>query len=264
MDLPRFHRELPGLYLDWGRPSVRPVGEQSKSVLRRVRGMTTAGVLELLNHAVGCLEGEECYLEVGSYHGATLIGALLGHPGRLAHAADNFTEFDPAGSNHATLLANLGAFGLAGQVRFHRQHFEPLLRGLRGSGVRVGVYLYDGAHDYRSQLLGLLLAVPLLAARALVVVDDGNFPAVKQATWDFMSVCPAARLLFDLPTPQNCHGSFWNGLQVLAWEAGADNGYDWPALAAARQTGLLASLDLLQEVQLSREGKRIAVSPVGR
>jgi hypothetical protein len=123
------------------------------------------------------------------------------------------------------------------------------------------VYFYDGVHDYRAQLLGLLLAAPVLARRALVVVDDANWPAVRQATWDFLAVRREARLVLDLPTPGNCHPTFWNGLMVLAWDAEGRNGYDWPALRAVRQRETLESLDLLQWVKLTQEGNCIRVTP---
>jgi protein O-GlcNAc transferase len=73
---------------------------------------------------------------------------------------------------------------------------------------RIGLYFCDGPQDYRSQLVGLLLAEPFLADRAIIVVDDQNFVAVKQATWDFLVVRTQASVLFELPTPGNCHPSF--------------------------------------------------------
>jgi hypothetical protein len=222
--------------------------------------MTSPGVLQLLNFAVGCLEGEEAYGEVGCFQGSTLIGALLDQPGRPAHAGDNFTEFDPEGKNQAALRSNLGSFGLAKRVHFHNQSFEDFLLGLRPGGVKFGVYLYDGAHDYRSQLLGLLLAVPLLAERALLVVDDANWPAVRQATWDFLAARPEARLLLDLPTPHNCHPTFWNGLLVLAWQAGGHNGYDGAFLQRGRQPALLESIYTLQSVDLKMEGNQLRLT----
>src|SRR5262249_42638689 len=149
------------------------------------------------------LDGDEFYAEVGCFRGASLVGALSGHPGRRALAVDNFSLFDPEGHNRRILAANLAAFGLRQQVQFHNQDFMECLLVLRRTPLKVGMYFYDGAHDYRSQLLGLLLAVPLLAPRALLVVDDSNCAGVKQATWDFLALQPEGRLLLDLPTPRN-------------------------------------------------------------
>jgi hypothetical protein len=156
-------------------------------------------------------------------------------------------------------MRNLVEHGLDKQVAFHAVDFQQFFLDRRHDAARIGVYFYDGPHDYRSQLIGLLLAVPLLADRAVIVVDDGNFAAVKQATWDFMAIWPEARLLFELPTPGNCHASFWNGLFVLAWDKTGKNGYTWPALHARHQSRLLTSLDLLQQVNLTCHGKQITM-----
>lgn len=263
MDYQRFSDLLPGLFHDWGLTAARPRSDRFAAVLQRVRGMTSPGVLQLLNLALACLEDGETYLEVGSFQGATLVGALVDQPLCRAHAVDNFSEFDLYGENRAALARNLEAFGLTSQVEFFGGDFEEFLLTARSQPGTVGVYLYDGSHDYRSQLMGLLLAVPLLSSRALVVVDDSNFPAVKQATWDFMAMRPEAHLLLDLPTPGNCHGSFWNGLHVLAWDRERRNGYDWNRFRAQRQSLLLESLDLLQQFALSRQGDKVQVIRIG-
>jgi len=262
MDCARFLAQLPELYHDWGYPSIRPRSNRFTEVLGRVQGMTSLNVLQLLNSAVACLEDDEVYAEIGCFQGATLIGALLGNKDRLAYAADNFSEFDPQGQNSAILMNNLAAFYLGDQVRFHNSHFEEFLLHLRSVPAQFGVYLYDGAHDYRSQLVGLLLAVPHLAQRALIVVDDANMPAVKQATWDFLAARSEARLLLDLPTPANCHPTFWNGLYVLGWDTQDKIGYQWPVIQAARQPGLLGSLDALQRVNVRIRGDKVEVGRV--
>jgi hypothetical protein len=176
---------------------------------------------------------------------------------------DNFSEFDPQGQNHAALLRHLAMYTLQDSVRFCNQDFEECLMGLRTSGTSLGVYFYDGPHDYRSQLMGLLLAAPLLAERALVVVDDSNWAAVKQATRDFLALHSQCRVLFDLPTPGNCHPTFWNGLLVLAWERSSGLQQADPRLPA-RQPALLASLHALQIVNLDVADGKIRLIPTGQ
>jgi predicted O-methyltransferase YrrM len=263
MNHAHFTQHLPALYEDWTGPTARPRSPRFADVLSRVRSMSTPGVLQLLNFAVACLEHDEIYAEVGCFQGSTLIGALLGHPNRKARAGDNFSQFDPHGENREALRRNLEGLGLSEQVQFHNQDFESFLLGLRSLPERIGVFFYDGGHDYRSQLLGLLLAAPLLARRALLVVDDANWPAVRQATWDFLAARPEARLLFDLPTPGNKHPTFWNGLLVLTWDAEGRNGYDQALLQRGRQPALVASIAALQRVNLTIEGKNIRMVPAG-
>src|SRR5205807_782126 len=183
------------------------------------------------------------------------------HAGVRGYAVDNFIEFDPHNLNQSILMKNLAVFNLREQVRFFNQDFEQFFSDQCDSATNIGVYLYDGAHDYRSQMLGLLLAVPILAKRALIIVDDSNFTAVKQATWDFLAVRPEGRMLFDLPTPGNCNPTFWNGIYVLGWDGERMNGYDGATLRRARQPALLESLHTVQVVNVRKRGERIEVAP---
>ena len=214
MNLDKFIQGLSSLYYDWNTLNACPKDNKFSRILSQVDGMTTASVLQLLNHAVGCLDPEEAYCEVGCLRGATIIGATLGHDDKRAIAIDNFSEHNP-GYNYPTFLTNLKRFNT--KVEFHNKDFEAALIGLRKRQIKIGAYFYDAAHDYRSQLMGLLLAVPLLADKALLVIDDTNSIPTRQATIDFLVACPQAKLLFDLRTPGNGHSSFWNGIMVLGW-----------------------------------------------
>lgn len=263
MLLDRFLELLPGAFDDWNSSDVRPATQRFVQVLQKVPGMTTPNVLQLLNLAVGCLEPGEVYCEVGTYRGATLIGALLEQPGRHALAVDDFSLFDSGGTNHRALLDNLDAFGLRDRVRFFNQDFEAFFLGLRESEPSpIGVYLYDGGHDYRSQLLGLSHAIPFLADTALLIIDDRNTAAAQQAAWDFMALRPECRLLLDLPTPCNGHPSFWNGLYLLGWRRGTKNGYGADIFRRHRREELLRSLYAIQLAQLTVESGGVRMEPV--
>jgi hypothetical protein len=76
----RFLQQLPELYEGWGQAGIQSKTDRFRRLLGQVQGMTSANVLQLLNWAVACLEPGKVYCEVGSCHGATLLGALLGHP----------------------------------------------------------------------------------------------------------------------------------------------------------------------------------------
>lgn len=248
MDYQRFIEQLPSLYENWGQVTIRPKSARFQPVLERVQGMTTANVMQLLNFAVDCLEPGELYCEVGCFQGSTLIGALLDHPEQVAYAVDNFSEFDVLNENLGRLTENLIAFDLDERVIFCSQDFEEFFADLWGIELdsKIGLYLYDGAHDYRSQLLGLLLVRPFLADQALIVIDDSNWDAVQQANWDFIAAHPQCRLLLDLPTPQNGDPSFWNGIQVLSWDVEANHHYDWAALQQVRQPSVVRAIYNLQ------------------
>ena len=233
MDYQRFIHQLRELYENLGQESIRPKSEQFQAVLDKVQGMTTANVMQLLNFAVECMETDEVYCEVGCFQGATLIGALLNHPEQMTYAVDNFSEFDDSGENLEQLSKNLSLFDLEQQVIFCNQDFEEFCFDLKeiDSHLKIGVYFYDGAHDYRSQLLGLLLVKPFLAEKALIIVDDSNWSCVQQANWDFMAAHPQCQLLLDLPTPRDGHCTFWNGIQVFSWDVNQETSYSWSTFA---------------------------------
>jgi hypothetical protein len=227
MHCDRFLQQLPELYDGWGQAAIQPKTDRFRRLLAQVQGMTSANVLQLLNGAVACLEPGEVYYEVGACHGATVIGALLGHPQARAVAVEHCAEFAPSGQNAVRLRHNLARFGVEAKVACHACALEEFFRTQRRSPPTIGVYFYAGAHDYRSQLLGLLMAKPFLAAQALVVVDDANCLAARQANRDFIATHPECQPLLALPTPGNGHPSFWNGLEVLVWDAAKAAGPDW-------------------------------------
>ncbi|NER37095.1 MAG: tetratricopeptide repeat protein [Oscillatoria sp. SIO1A7] len=248
MDYYRFFEQLPKLYENWGQDSVRPKSEKFQTALDQIQGMTTANVMQLLNFAVECMEPDEIYCEVGTYRGSTLIGALLDRPGSMAYAVDNFSEFDVGGENIEKLWENLQKFNLAEKVYFCEQDFEEFFLDLRQIETedKFGVYLYDGAHDYRSQLLGLLLAKSFLADRALIIVDDANWERVRQANWDFAAAHPECKVELDLLTPRRGYPTFLNGIQVLSWDVTRGYNYSTETFRDKRQQKVIQELYNLQ------------------
>jgi len=107
--------------------------------------------------------------------------------------------------------------------------FKSAVEGWINSPIdnKIGVYFFDGAHDYRSQLMGLLFAIPFLSDQALIIVDDTNFISAKQANYYFLALNSSSELILDLPTPRNFHPTFWNGIQVFSFDRSKNSAYDW-------------------------------------
>jgi predicted O-linked N-acetylglucosamine transferase (SPINDLY family) len=255
MDYRRFLQQLPNCYDNWQQDSVRPKAEQFQQVRDRIQGMTTANVMQLLNCAVDCLEANELYCEIGTYQGTTLIGALLNHPDCMAYAVDNFSEFDPDGQSLAALMQNLEQFGLSEQVYFCNQDFQQFWLELQELNTedKIGVYFYDGAHDYRSTLLGLLLAKPCLSDRALILLDDANWGTVQQACWDFLATTPEARVELELRTPVARFPTFWNGIQVLSWDRSRTQIYPATTFVEQRRAEVIKAIYNLQLLEQREE-----------
>jgi len=255
MDYRKFLDELPNLYENWGQDSVIPKSSRFKQVLEQVKGMTNTNVMQLLNFAVECMETNEIYCQVGTFQGATLIGAMLDNPERIAYAIDNFSQFDVFDTNADRLRENLNKFELEEQVIFWNLDFEDFFWELRTleTQEKIGVYFYDGAHDYRSQLVGLLLIRPFLAKQALIVVDDSNWIEVKQANWDFIAANPECRIELELLTPPSGVSTFSNGLYVLSWDVDRYHNYTPSTFQQMRQQPVIQAIANLQLFEPTEE-----------
>ena len=190
----------------------RPTPDFS-ALVRDIPGYSAAGVLELLNRYVTSLPRQLCYAEVGSFHGLTLVGALLGNSAR-ALAIDNFSEF---GGTEAKLRATLDHYRVAGRVEVFLTDFKEVFADDALPRQSVGVYFYDGQHSEEATYLGLKLAEPFLAPGAVVAVDDTNWAAPRQATERWINE-HGLPVLEDFRTEDFRTSPFWNGLIVCRWK----------------------------------------------
>ena len=227
MDIERFERALHDLFDDFPA-SEHPNGRRFTRVLDEVPGLTRENNLALLNLAASLLEAGECYVEVGTYQGASLIAAMIGNEEREFVAIDNFAM---EGASREALEANLERFGVEGATIVEGDAFAIVPAGAL-EDRRVAVYYYDDGHTYEKQLAGLEMIEPWLAERALLIVDDTDWPEVERATRDYLAGQPRARLLVWIPGKDNGFPAWWEGVQVLAWEADAA-AVSEPAEAAA-------------------------------
>jgi len=226
MRLEAFQAELPRAF--GGDLSVpHPLDRRFRALLGDVRGMATESKLALLNLAAAHLEPGEAYLEVGTFKGLSLIGAMLGNRHARFYAIENFLEFNlDAQASRAELLGNLARWVEPDRVELLEGDCFRLLRRRRLLGAPVGVYFYDGAHGRLPHYLALGAAERWLADRALVVVDDASWPMVARATERYLAAHPGYELLFDLAAEREEDPRWWNGLRVYAFRR--------PAAARAR------------------------------
>jgi hypothetical protein len=219
MDTKNFLADLPLEFNDWGTEEVTPKNPRFADLLKRVNGMTTQNVLALLNLSVRYLENNEVYLEVGTYQGAMVCGAMLDSPNLPLNpkgiAIDNFSEFD-RGDNQEAFLRNIKREGLEKNVYLINHNFRHYFNSnIFGYPAKIGVYVYDGAHDYTSQYEGLVLAIPYLADNALIIVDDSNELECRLANEHFLENYPEFQKVLDFSTIGNGHHTWWNGIEVF-------------------------------------------------
>ena len=239
MNYQGFIEQLPNFYDNWSEDSVHPISKQFEPIIKQVKGITSSHVMQLLNFAVSCLEPNEVYCEIGCFQGRSSIGALLGHPEQIAYAVDNFSELDAFGDSFDKFLTNLSNFNLEEQVIVCKQDVEEFFFDLKASQSeeKIGLYFYDGAQDYRSRLMGLLLVKPFLAEQSLIVLTNCHWDATYQASLDFITTHPQSQLLLGFSTPDSL--TIWNGLQVISWDVMANRETDWLSFQTARKPSLI-------------------------
>ena len=214
MDHERFLAELEARFEDFPA-SEHPVDRRLEPIATGVENLARENNLALLNVAASCLGAEEAYVEVGVFHGASLISAMLGNEDR------RFVGIDSYGFRDATLQGverNLERFGLPRPELLVGDVFELVPAGAL-DGVRVGVWYYDASHSYDAQVEGLRVAEPWLAPGALLVVDDTDWEDVERAVDDYLAAQPRARQILALDGKDRGAPQWWEGMRVLVWDA---------------------------------------------
>lgn len=221
MNLRAWANSLDSAFWKWGTFNAYPrFPNPFIEVLEHVQGMTTPSTMQLLNLACRHLGPGECYLEVGTWRGATLIGALLANEAYgVAVDDDSMDEHDgDERSSRDVWRENVRRFDMATRASYVNDSVPGVWNHL-AMNDRVGVYLFDGDKSTdEAAYAGLAGVLPFLANEALVVVDDGNEMTIRMAVAQLERE-HAGHLykILDIPTPGNCWPMWWNGVMCLAW-----------------------------------------------
>lgn len=209
----RFLQELPRLFEDYPG-SQHPIDRRLAPVIDGVENLARENNLALINLAASCLESDESYVEVGVFHGASLIAAMLGNEGRRFIGIDRFGFRD---GSAAKVEVNLARFGLELPTLLVGDAFELVPSGALDD-TRIGVWYYDAAHSHEAQLAGMRIAEPYLVPGALVIVDDTDWDDVDRAMDDYLAEQPRARRILTIDGNARGAPQWWEGMQVLVWD----------------------------------------------
>jgi len=190
--------------------------------LVEVGGMSSPRVCHFLNRLVAQIEPGECYLEVGTWRGLTLLSAAYGNLGRPCIGCDKFRfwgRFSGWGfAAKRSLRSNLERYrDQCGPIVFHAMTSERMFRA-HPPPAPVGVYFYDGDHSHAGTARGITMAAPYLARRSVLLVDDWNDPVIGRATREALDHARLRILWFrDLKGDHSTRG-WWNGVGVFYLE----------------------------------------------
>lgn len=191
-----------------------PGDRRLASLPRQVEGFATENKLMLLNLAVRHMAPDEVYVEVGAWKGLSLAGAAAGNGDRPIFACDDFSRF---GGTLEALETTIAEHCAPDQVDVHVGDYRDFLSHAPWRPREVGVYFYDGPHNFRHQIRGLELILPSLADDAVVVVDDTNDRPVAAANRLFTRYVPSMERVLDIRSQSYMHPHWWNGIQVFRW-----------------------------------------------
>jgi predicted O-methyltransferase YrrM len=209
----RFLEELPRLFEDFPH-SEHPLDRRFAPIADGVENLARENNLALLNLAASCLDDGEAYVEVGVFHGASLIAAMLGNEDKRFVGIDSFGFRD---ASLEKVEQNLARFGLETPEFLVGDAFELVPAGAL-DGTPIGLWYYDAAHSHEAQIEGLRIAEPHLALGALVVVDDTDWEHVDRAMDDYLAAQPRAHRLLTLDGNSRGAPQWWEGVQVLVWD----------------------------------------------
>ena len=216
MNADRFLEELPRLFEDFPH-SEHPLDRRFAPIADNVENLARENNLALLNLAAQCLDPGEAYVEIGVFHGASLIAAMLGNEDKRFVGIDSFAF---RGATLEKVEANLARYGLEVPELIVGDAFELVPSGALGD-TAIGVWYYDAAHSYEAQLEGLRIAEPWLAPGALMIVDDTDWDDVDRAMDAYLAAQPRARRVLTIDGKSRGAPQWWEGMQVLVWESEA-------------------------------------------
>ncbi len=222
MDAGGFLAALPGLFEDFPK-SERPSGRRFDDIIAAVPNLSTENNLALLNLAASLLPSAESYVEVGSFMGASLIGAMRENEDKDFVAIDRFESTTQPFSSSGSLVsreafdANLKRFGATGATVIEGDAFD-VLESAQLEHLKVGVFFWDADHTHEGQLRGLRDIEPRLAPGAVLIIDNADRPGVTAAADEWLLEQPRARLALDLGGRTRGQPWWHDGIRILRWE----------------------------------------------
>jgi hypothetical protein len=178
--------------------------------------MSSPKVCQLLNQLVMSMDPGEHYLEIGSWHGRTLLSAALHNRDRVCLGCDKFRAFGRyTGFGYVArraLRTNIARYaGRRAAIWFYDMPSRRFFSRRRFNGT-IGVFFYDGDHSYGGTRRSIAAAAPWLSTRAVVLVDDWNVERIRTGTFDGFADASVRILWHRSLTGDHTEETWWNGL----------------------------------------------------
>ena len=191
-------------------PAESSAMQQRLRELCEIPRMSTFAIAAMINAGIAQMSADRCFVNVGVWNGFTLLSGMIGNPNKRCIGIDNFSEFGGPKDEFAQRFERYRSPNHVFQNMDYEEYFGNVHQD------PIGFYIYDAEHSYENQLRGLQVAEPFFAPGCIVLIDDTNFNAPRNALFDFIAVSRNSyRVLLDRATRTNAHPTLWNGVVVL-------------------------------------------------
>lgn len=206
------------IFLDLDNTILPEEESLMKNRLKKICGiprMSTFAVAAMINYGVSQMPDAYAFVNVGIWHGFTLLAGMLDNAHKTCIGIDNFSQFSGKDWENPkdSFLERFKQYQSPSHHFFEMDYQEYFLKHHQ---KKIGFYIYDGEHSYDNQLKGLQIAEPFFSENCLVLVDDTNWDEPHQATLDFIANSSNAyQVLLDRKTYSNAHPTLWNGIMII-------------------------------------------------
>jgi len=178
--------------------------------LRDIPRMSTFAIGAMINRGVFEMPDNQSFVNVGVWHGFSLLSGMIGNPDKKCVGIDNFSAF---GGPREAFLERFNHYKSMNHCFYEMDYEKYFVKVHKGS---IGFYVYDGSHTYTNQLKGLQLAEPFFSNNCIILIDDTNWDAPRKGTLDFISRSSNTyKILLDKTTCRNNHLTLWNGIMII-------------------------------------------------
>jgi hypothetical protein len=202
MNLDKFRREFSHMVIR---------GHELQNVTY-VRGTNSPLIQNTIQLAVSCLEEGEAYLEVGSLFGSSFAAASAGNDDMIKYVCDVQWQ----GEMPRLIKDTPNVYSI--ESKYEDVVLDQFLKH------PVGVYYFDGPHDYNDSLVGLCRVLPHLADKALILYDDIDGYGRAYNAW--------RQFAKSFPDQVTIVHEFWTPDQFIACTKGYPDGW-WDGFAVA-------------------------------
>ncbi len=173
---------------------------------------STYAIALLIHAIVSQMNPKSCYLNVGTWYGfAFFVGMSV--PDKLCFGVEDFSS----GGDTRDRRHNFYRQFLKQKNKHHfffEAECETMLELFQK--VKIGFFFYNASCEFEDQLKALMLAEPYFDDRCIVMVDDINLKATKEATMEFMNYSREPyKVIFEKSTPKNDYPTWGNGITLL-------------------------------------------------